>query len=76
MGMFDTVLVRCPECGRINDFQTKSGDCTLASYNTRSVPVDIAKAIDGRTVDCEECDYTMTIHWPRTAPTHVRMEVE
>lgn len=75
MGMFDTITFKCPACGRVNDFQTKSGDCDLSTYSTKSVPVDIAKAIDGRTVFCSHCDYEVTFQWPRTSPTHVKMEV-
>lgn len=29
MGMFDTIIVPCPECGKEEEFQTKSGECIL-----------------------------------------------
>jgi hypothetical protein len=33
MGMFDSVMVPCPECGQRIQAQTKSGDCILAFYD-------------------------------------------
>lgn len=75
MGMFDTVRFKCPKCGEISDFQTKSGDCDLSTYSIESLPVDIAKAINGRTEFCPRCDYEVTFEWPKTSPTHIKMEV-
>lgn len=33
MGMFDSVYIPCPHCGKNNEFQTKSGDCSLDNYS-------------------------------------------
>jgi DNA-directed RNA polymerase subunit RPC12/RpoP len=29
MGMFDTILIRCVECGSVIECQSKSGECCL-----------------------------------------------
>lgn len=29
MGMFDTIVIECPNCGNEIECQSKSGDCTL-----------------------------------------------
>lgn len=38
MGMFDTVLVKCPSCFKKHDFQSKSGDCILGYFNLKNCP--------------------------------------
>lgn len=40
MGMFDTIYVNCPNCGEQNEFQTKSGQCTLECYTLEDCPSD------------------------------------
>lgn len=46
MGMFDTVLVKCPNCNTINEFQSKSGECLLAVYNLENCPEDVLRDIN------------------------------
>ena len=41
MGMFDTVMVPCPTCGEPSEFQSKGGDCTLATYTLDDAPDDV-----------------------------------
>lgn len=41
MGCYDSVMVPCPKCGERREFQSKSGDCNLASYNLEEAPVDV-----------------------------------
>ena len=41
MGMFNTVLVNCPKCGKTHEFQSKSGNCTLEEYNLKECPTDV-----------------------------------
>lgn len=35
MGMFDTIIIECPECGNEIECQSKSGDCTLKRLSLR-----------------------------------------
>lgn len=41
MGMFDSVWVKCPECGIENEFQSKSGECALENYTLEDCPDDV-----------------------------------
>jgi len=41
MGVFDTVIVACPNCGKIHDFQSKGGYCLLNVYNLEDCPDDV-----------------------------------
>lgn len=60
MGMFDTVFVPCPHCGRMVEFQSKAGDCELKRYHISSVPPEIAKWLDGDNQTCA-CNAKVTI---------------
>jgi ribosomal protein L31 len=55
MGMYDTVYFTCPNCGKTFEEQSKCGDCVLNSFQSHSVPVDIANSFDGKTIYCEHC---------------------
>jgi hypothetical protein len=52
MGLFDSVIVKCPRCGADCEFQSKSGDCVLRRYNVDDVPMRIAADIDGEDFSC------------------------
>ena len=41
MGMYDSVIVRCPKCGKENEFQSKSGECLLDVYTLENCPDDV-----------------------------------
>jgi hypothetical protein len=41
MGMFDTVLVKCPKCGEENAFQSKSGECVMEYYALENCPDNV-----------------------------------
>lgn len=56
MGMFDRVWVSCPQCGAANEFQSKSGDCTLADYTLADAPPSILGDLDRQgAISCEKC---------------------
>lgn len=38
MGVFDSVMVPCPSCGTMAEFQSKGGDCNLAVYELADAP--------------------------------------
>ena len=61
MGMFNTILVPCPNCGEEIEFQTKSGTRMLERYNISRVPEEEVRGILGRTTECIECGYTIEI---------------
>lgn len=41
MGMYDSVMVKCPKCGKENEFQSKSGECLLDVYTLENCPNDV-----------------------------------
>jgi len=57
MGMFDTVIVKCPKCNEINYVQTKTGECMLSNYQWETLenPI-IANGVTGEIVNCTKCD--------------------
>jgi uncharacterized Zn finger protein len=63
MGMFDTVHIRCPECGTDVEFQSKAGDCTLADYYPLQdeTPAVIITDLAGRSSPCEKCGTIITL---------------
>ena len=61
MGMFDTVLIRCPSCGAHIEEQSKAGECCLYVYAAEDVPTDIADDIIGTTIECENCSSVFKI---------------
>jgi len=46
MGMFDTVIVSCPNCGEETEFQSKSGDCMLRHYTLEDCPDDVLSNVN------------------------------
>jgi hypothetical protein len=56
MGCYDTVLLPCPECGKIYDAQSKSGDCLLRVYNFNDAPDDVMSNVNRHApFVCFEC---------------------
>ncbi len=76
MGMYDTVTVICPHCGKLAEYQSKAGDCSLANYSKHLVPLEIANDINGEFLCCESCDNRMMIIIdPKKQPETVQMVV-
>ena len=55
MGMYDTVVISCPDCGFLVEEQSKAGECCLLFYGAMDVPTDIANDVIGTTLSCEAC---------------------
>lgn len=56
MGMFDTVHSTCPACGDAISIQSKAGPCKLNNYHVKSVPPEVARSVEDRTIICGGCD--------------------
>lgn len=54
MGVFDSVIARCPDCGGPIEYQSKAGDCLLREYSLWDVPAEIAADIDGDIGRCPQ----------------------
>jgi transposase-like protein len=62
MGMFDEVLLPCPECGKDAIAQSKGGDCTLSRYNFESAPPAVlGYLVDDGTYLCTRCGITFKV---------------
>lgn len=64
MGSFDTVVTDCPNCGRMVEFQSKAGACTLNRFHSSSVPVVIAVDLDLEVGKCLECGTKVALTYP------------
>ncbi len=54
MGMFNTVLIPCPQCGKNVKYQSKAGSCSLKiGHIAASEPADAAECIGNH--DCPNC---------------------
>lgn len=73
MGMFDTVWLPCPNCGKQVGFQSKAGECILRDYSC-AAPIAIAEDVDGDTESCEGCDEYVTAKMAFTVPELVPMK--
>lgn len=56
MGMYDSVMVPCPECGQYAEFQSKSGMCLLDTYSLGDAPDDVLMDVNRHSPHkCEKC---------------------
>jgi len=55
MGCFDSVMVPCPACGEINEFQSKGGECRLSTYTLDDAPADVLSDVNRHRVECRSC---------------------
>ena len=56
MGMFDSIYVKCPNCGTKEEFQTKGGDCLLRCYNLKDAPSDVLADVNRHSpYTCRKC---------------------
>lgn len=54
--MYDTVMVPCPRCGARAEFQSKSGDCELATYSLDDAPDDVLLDVNRHSpLTCGKC---------------------
>jgi len=57
MGMFDYLIIICPECGNEIEDQTKVGDCLLRRIYLNNAPLRIQMHYEGETWDCDKCGH-------------------
>ena len=55
MGMFDSLYVDCPVCGKELEFQSKTGECFLSAYHEDDLTPIVAYGMDGNIVKCQFC---------------------
>ena len=58
--MFDSVIIKCPNCSEYVEFQSKAGDCTLSRYNLHDAPPAILGDLSNESQICK-CGRVITI---------------
>lgn len=62
MGVYDTIIAKCPECGAKNYYQTKGGACVSADYNIDDAPDDVMCDANRHTPqNCEGCEKLLVV---------------
>jgi len=70
MGMYDTVMVPCPNCKEKNEFQSKSGDCVLNIYNLEDTPQDVLLDVNRHSpISCLNCGTSYKVYLTPTVET-------
>jgi len=60
MGMYDSVITNCPNCGMELEFQSKAGQCSLIRYIPEAVPAIVAADISEQGPQkCPKCGETV-----------------
>lgn len=60
MSSYDTVIISCVECDKLNTIQSKAGKCKMKKYNQTYVPMVIAADIlllGGEGFECTHCKF-------------------
>ncbi len=61
MGMYDSILVKCPYCKSDLEFQSKSGPCMLTSFEGEKIDLIVAVGCNGDIVKCQKCKKNIEI---------------
>lgn len=68
MGMFDSVMVPCPKCGKLSEFQSKGGACILKEYTLGTAPADVLSDVNRHAPNtCEDCGTLFAVQVSLTA---------
>lgn len=53
MGVYDSVMAPCPGCGKLAEFQSKGGGCTLERYSLSDAPPRVLVDAGGQVRRCD-----------------------
>jgi len=57
MGLFDSVMVPCPNCGTEGEFQSKSGPCMMDTYTLQDAPKEVLDDVNRHSPQrCSVCN--------------------
>ncbi len=56
MGLFNSLYIKCPDCGNELEFQSKSGECAMSVYNDSNLSPTVAVGMDDDIVRCDFCN--------------------
>jgi phage FluMu protein Com len=65
MEMYDTVIVNCPKCGAVHEFQSKSGECNLETYTLKNCPDDVIENVNRHSPSDCLCGISIKINIPK-----------
>lgn len=65
MSSYDTVHLRCPDCGKYTEYQSKLGDCDMSQYDLTEAPLLLVadlhdESINGR-LFCDNCSSELVL---------------
>lgn len=68
MGMFDSTIVPCPNCGKPVEFQSKEGVCQMEVYTLETAPPEILISIMNDPAWCRDCGGWFALIDPKYPP--------
>lgn len=68
MGLFDSVLAKCPSCGKSVEFQSKEWNCNMDCYTVENAPGAILRDIVNEPRYCASCGNWMALIDPAFPP--------
>ena len=72
MGMFDSIYVPCPHCGKRMEFQTKAGDCQLKVLTLEQATPAMLLDIRDQPEWHRACGNWVVLHDPDWKPPQLR----
>jgi phage FluMu protein Com len=75
MGMFNTIEMPCPKCGKMMSEQDKPGD---GNYNDLSSPVDLVTGINviGSYIRCRPCNTLFELESIEPLPEKIQLRAK
>lgn len=71
MGMFDSVMVPCPACGKLMDFQSKAWDCDMLTFQLENAPPEILMDIMNEPKFHQACGQWVALVDPAFPPPYL-----
>jgi hypothetical protein len=62
MGVFDTVIVNCPNCNKAIEFQSKGGECNMYEYTLEDCPDDVLSNINRHSPYICDCGKSLSVN--------------
>lgn len=61
MGLYDSVVMNCPQCGLAVEAQSKAGECNLNVFDRLNAPLSIKADIIGYVTQCTHCGKSVKV---------------
>lgn len=68
MGMFDSVMVPCPKCGKPLEFQSKADECAMNVWPLEKAPSHVLSDIMNEPIYHRTCGHWIALIDPRFPP--------